>query len=111
MDLIDDYIDTEEDEDILEDDDLKRINESAGEIEQSYTDAAEKLLIPDKEKKEAEVNEESPRESARNSLYFNIKKQEELARKRLRGAKLQNEIEEIGIRDLFIKDAVKLTKE
>ena len=86
MDLIENYVDTEEDEDILEDDDIKPVNESTGEVEQSTSDAVEKLLSPAREKIETAVNVESPRESSRNSLYFNIKKQEELARKRLKEA-------------------------
>ena len=68
-------------------------------------------MTPEKDKKETSVYEQSPGESSHDSLNLIIKKQAELTRKRLRAAALKDEIEEIGIRDLFIKDAVKLTYE
>ena len=79
------------------------------EIDSGSANASTEQRLISPEKAES-IYEESMRGSASNSLYFNIKKQEQLVQDRLKEAELQNEIEEISIRDLFIKDAVKLTQ-
>ena len=68
-------------------------------------------MINEQEPKESSLFSESRESSQASSLHFNIKKQEELMRQRIKSPEFQNEIEEIGIRELFIKDAVKLTYE
>ena len=108
-DLIENYVDTEqdEDEDLPQEDETSPVNQSIDKGEEAPTDVTEQLLTPEKDKKETSVYEQSPGESSHDSLDLIIKKQAELTRKRLRAAALKDEIEEIGIRDLFREHVVK----
>ena len=76
-----------------------------------FTDATNTLNAshkPDEESKFTVVPERRVEES---SFYFSIRKHEDLMRKKLQQKEMQNEIEEIGIRDLFIRDSVTLSVE
>ena len=100
-----------DEEELEEDDDENLINESNNEPQSIQTGDNSKLLSDAYEEKKSVAYRRSTINSSTNSLYFNIKKQEDIMRERLKKAEFQSEIEEISIRDLFIQDAVKLTYE
>ena len=107
--LIENYEDEDIDQDQLdEDESIESVNLTNSESNQNKVTSEEALLNSGDDR--AKQSEQERNDSV-SSLVQSIKKHEEIMRRKFQNPEFRNEIEEISIRDLFIKDAVKLTYE
>ena len=107
--LIENYEDEDIDQDQLdEDESIESVNLTNSESNQNKVTSEEALLNSGDDRAK---QDEPERSDSVGSLVQSIKKHEEIMRRKFQNPEFRNEIEEISIRDLFIKDAVKLTYE